>query len=70
MVITGKDIPLFRLHALRAALKMQIVGLRRRGRQASTIIKEEFGIPKNKSLKETLAILDKVIEDVTQNETT
>jgi hypothetical protein len=33
----------FRLRALRGALKLEILGMKRRGRSAYSIIKEEFG---------------------------
>ena len=36
-------IELFRLKALRGALKLEILGMRRNGRSAYAITKEEFG---------------------------
>jgi hypothetical protein len=39
---TKDNINLFRLLSLRSALKLEIVGMKRRGRSAYSIIKEEF----------------------------
>lgn len=63
IITDEKEIALFRLHALRSALKLQILGLKRRGRQASVIVKDEFKMPKHLSLKETLARLEAVITE-------
>jgi len=45
---TPEAIDRFRLRALRGALKMEIFGMKRRGRSAYSIIKEEFGLKGNK----------------------
>lgn len=43
-VITGKEnIDRFRMQVLAKALKLELVGLKRRGRSAYSIVKEEFG---------------------------
>jgi hypothetical protein len=62
LMLTGKQIPLARLLTLRAALKMQIAGMTGRGRRASVVIKEEYGMPKGLSLKETLERFEVVVE--------
>ena len=38
----------FRLRSLRGALKLEIAGMKRRGRSVYSIIKEEFGFKGNK----------------------
>ncbi len=43
-VITGPGIARFRLIALKGALKLEILGMKRRGRSAYSIIKQEFGL--------------------------
>lgn len=45
---TPASIKMFRLYALRQALILEIKGLRRHGRSAYKIIKEEFGLKGNK----------------------
>lgn len=56
---TPDKIEAFRLLALRGALKLEILGMRRNGRSAATIVKQEFGLKgNNKSvLKQYEAIL-------------
>jgi len=41
-------IKLYRIKVLRGALKLEIVGLKRGGRSAYSIVKEEFGFKGNK----------------------
>ena len=50
----------FRLRSLRGALKLEIAGMKRRGRSVYSIIKEEFGFKGNKQrvLKQLEAKLD------------
>lgn len=43
MVVTGEHINLARLLALKGALKLEILGMKRRGRSAFSILKKEFG---------------------------
>ena len=57
---TKENINLFRLLSLRSALKLEIVGMKRRGRSAYSIIKEEFGLTGNK--KSVLSDLEQLIE--------
>ena len=45
---TPEAIDLFRMRALRGALKMEIFGMKRRGQSAYSIIKQEFGLKGNK----------------------
>ena len=57
---TKENISLFRLAALKSALKLEIVGMKRRGRSVYAIIKEEFCLTGNK--KTVLADFEKLIE--------
>lgn len=43
-----EEIALFRMKALRSALKLEILGMKRRGRSVYSIIKEEFGFKGSK----------------------
>jgi len=45
---TPEQIDAFRLRALRGALKLEILGMKRGGRSAYSIVKEEFGFKGNK----------------------
>lgn len=44
ITLTGSQIPLGRMYALKGALKLEIVGMSRRGQSAYSIIKNEFGL--------------------------
>lgn len=58
MMFTGDDIRLYRLHVLRAALELEIKGLKRsRGPTAYSIAKSEFGFRGNRQ---------KVLDQLTQ----
>ena len=48
-IITGDKIALVRLAALEKMLKLEIRGLKRRGRSAYSLIKEEFGYKGNRA---------------------
>ena len=43
-----EQINLFRMKALRGALKLEILGMKRKGRSAYSLIKEEFGFKGNR----------------------
>ena len=66
------QIAMFRMKALRGALKLEMVGMKRGGRSAYSIIKEEFGFKgdRKKVLKQLqLKIEETVIADsVSANE--
>ena len=51
---TPEEIEFYRLRALRSALKLEILGMKRRGQSAYSIIKKEFGFKgsRNKVLRE------------------
>ena len=60
------QINMFRMKALKGALKLEILGLKRKGRSAYAIVKEEFGFKGNKEkvLKQLeLKIEETVIAD-------
>ena len=46
--ITGSDIDLFRMSVLEKALKLELLGMKGRGRSAYAIIKSEFCIKGNR----------------------
>ena len=48
IILTGKQIPLARLITMRAALKLELMGMKRRGQSMYSILKEELGIKGNK----------------------
>ena len=46
--ITGTDIDLFRMSVLEKALRLELLGMKGRGRSAYSIIKSEFGLKGNR----------------------
>lgn len=59
-VVTGEEIKLVRLLALKGALKLEIKGLKRRGCSVSSMLKKEFGFKGSK--ERVLAMLELYIE--------
>ena len=57
---TPENINFVRMATLKSALKLEIAGLRRRGRSVYSIVKEEFGLRGNK--RAVLADFEKLIE--------
>jgi hypothetical protein len=47
-IITGDNIDLFRLSILEKALKLELLGMKGRGRSAYSVIKSEFGLKGNR----------------------
>ena len=47
-IITGSDIDLFRMSVLEKALRLELLGMKSRGRSAYSIIKSEFGLKGNR----------------------
>ena len=47
-VITGDNIDLFRMSILEKALKLELLGMKGRGRSAYSVIKSEFGLKGNR----------------------
>lgn len=60
IVYTPENINFVRMATLKSALKLEIAGLKRRGRSVYSIIKEEFGLTGNK--RAVLADFTKLIE--------
>jgi len=49
VVLTGKQISVARMLVLKAALKLECLGMKRRGRSAYSIVKEEFFLKGSKA---------------------
>ena len=47
-VITGTDIDLFRMSVLEKALRLELLGMKGRGRSAYSVIKSEYGLKGNR----------------------
>ena len=58
---TPEQIDAFRVRALRGALKLEVLGMRRGGRSVYSIVKEEFGFKGNK--KKVLEQLEAMIKE-------
>lgn len=59
MMLTSKQhIQLFRLTVLRQAVKLECLGMVKRGVAASTMVKREFKLPRAMKKIEVLAFLD------------
>ena len=58
---TPEKIDAFRLRALRGALKLETLGMKRRGSSAYSIVKEEFGFKGNK--RKVLEQLEQLIKE-------
>ena len=59
---TPEQIDLFRLLSLKSALKLECLGMSRRGQSAYSIVKAEYGLKGNK--KSVLKQLEQIIEDI------
>ena len=46
--ITGENIDLFRMSVLETALRLELLGMKGRGRSAYSVIKSEFGLRGNR----------------------
>ena len=47
-VLTGEQIPKYKLAVLRSGLKLECLGMRRRGESCYSIVKKEFGFKGSK----------------------
>lgn len=63
MLTTPEEISAARLITLRGALKLELLGMKRRGRSAYSIIKEEFGLKGNK--QRVYDQFDNIVKDIT-----
>ena len=57
ITLTGEQIPKARLVALRSGLKLEILGMKKKGRSAYSILKKEYGY--KGSRKDVLSQLEK-----------
>ncbi len=64
MVIVKDKIAWFRLLSLRQALKLEMVGMKRRGRSAYSIIKSEFGL--KGSRQSVLEQFEKLLREISE----
>lgn len=58
--ITGPQIDLFRLKVLHSALRLEILGMKRRGRSVYSIVKQEFNLKGSKT--KVLEQFTKIVE--------
>lgn len=63
MLTTPEEISAARLITLRGALKLELLGMKRRGRSAYAIIKDEFGLKGNK--QRVYDQFDNIVKDIT-----
>lgn len=63
---TPEAIDRFRLVALKGALKMEVLGMRRRGQSVYSIVKQEFGYKGNKA--SVLKQLEQKIKEIIKND--
>ena len=63
MRTTPEEISAARLITLRGALKLELLGMKRRGRSAYAIIKDEFGLKGNK--QKVYDQFDEIVKDIT-----
>jgi hypothetical protein len=63
MLTTPEEISAARLITLRGALKLELLGMKRRGRSAYSIIKQEFGLTGNK--QRVYDQFDNIVKDIT-----
>ena len=70
IINTPYKIELYRLARLKSMLKLEVLGMKRRGRSAYSIVKEELGIRGNKKrVLEQVTELIETIKKGTANET-
>ncbi len=59
---TPEQIDMFRFLSLKSALKLECLGMSRRGQSAYSIVKAEYGLKGNK--KSVLKQMEQIIEDI------
>ena len=59
---TPEQIDMFRFLSLKSALKLECLGMTRRGQSAYSIVKAEYGLKGNK--KSVLKQMEQIIEEV------
>jgi len=58
MLSTNRQIKIFQLLTLRQAVKLECLGMKRRGKSATVIVKDMLGLRRNLKSIEVLAVMD------------
>ena len=61
---TPEAINFVHLLSLRGALRLESIGMKRRGRSALSIAKQEFGLERNTTCKEAFEFLDALVKKI------
>jgi hypothetical protein len=48
LTITSEEVPVYRILVLRSMLKLEVAGMKKRGRSAYSVVKSDFGFKGNK----------------------
>ena len=56
-----EQIERYRLAVLRSAVKLEMLGMKRKGRSATVCAKEQLGLPRNTKREEIIKILTEMI---------
>lgn len=67
-MLNVNSITLFRLKTLQCAVRMEVLGMTRRGRSATAIVKSELGLKRNLKPVEVLAVLDYALGKIDRGE--
>ena len=67
-IITGSNIPKFRMEVLLSGLKLELIGMKRHGRSMYVIIKDEFGLKGSK--QKVYDQFKQIVQDVRDGVTT
>lgn len=67
MIDTQRQIKLFQLLTLRQAVKLECLGMKRRGKSATFIVKNMLGIKRTAKPIEVLAVMDFAISKLNQD---
>jgi hypothetical protein len=62
-IITEDSIAIYQLMVWKSAIKLEKLGMKRRGRSALSIAKEHFGMPKRTTYDEVIARIQKEIDN-------
>ena len=64
--INGETIPAYTIATWKAALKLEALGMKRRGQSVNTIACSYLGLPKGTKIAHTLAVVTDILEQVHQ----
>lgn len=67
MIDTNRQIKLFQLLTLRQAVKLECLGMKRRGKSATVIVKDLLGLKRTLKKIEVLAVLDFAIAKINEH---